>query len=62
MKVWGSFQAIPGLRWEMAPTLDSGIICVCEDMTLKEAYNLYGIACIKDVSIAIHLELYSGSI
>jgi hypothetical protein len=35
----------------------------CEDMTLKEAYpNLYGIACIKDVYVAIHLELYSGSI
>ena len=27
-----------------------------------EVPDLYGIACIKDVSVAIHLGLYSGSI
>lgn len=35
----------------------------CEDMALKEAYpDLYGIACTNDVFVAVHLELYSGSI
>lgn len=34
----------------------------CGDQTLKEAFSyLYSIACVKDASVAIHLELSNSS-
>jgi hypothetical protein len=42
-----SFQAILDLRWEMAPRLDSRMICA--------------IACAKYTLVAAHLELSDGS-
>jgi hypothetical protein len=34
----------------------------CEEKALKEGFsNLYGIACLKDASVIVHLELSSGS-
>jgi hypothetical protein len=35
----------------------------CGEMTLKEAYpDLYSIACVKDASVAVHLDFSSGSL
>jgi hypothetical protein len=35
----------------------------CREKALKEAFtDLYSIVCLKDASVAIHLELSSGSL
>ena len=39
-----------------------GMICGCEDMTLKEGFSdLYGIACAKNAFVVPHLEISGGS-
>jgi hypothetical protein len=57
-----SFQVIPDLRWEMVSMLDFGMT-YCEVGVLKEAFlDVYGIVCVKDVSVAALLEPFGGSI
>jgi len=58
----GCFLVIPDLSWEMAQRLDSGMTCGVKDKALNEYFlDLYSIACIKDASVTVHLELSSGS-
>jgi hypothetical protein len=45
----------------MVPRLDFGMMCGVGEMTFKEAFmDLYSIACVKDASVAVLLDLSNG--
>jgi hypothetical protein len=46
----------------MVPRLVFGMICGCGNKVLGEACpDLFGVTCVKDASVEVHLELFGSS-